>query len=571
MEQEVLNWLKLADKMASDGDFKGMRACAREILAVDAKSVDGLATMGEAALYTGDLEQAEALSAKALAANPRHFKARLVQGGILAARFNLTEEIPWLKKLASELEQGIQELGAANEYVPLMIEMLKKADAWLADALYLGGEPLDAAKEILAYSNLCSDKLIKAEAYSKFLFMSNYREPPAKAKELACRYDKILGIAPASHANHKQPKQKLRVGYISPDFRNHAVAYFVAPLIKNFNREKFKVFIYSTGNIDSVTEKLYSREVVWRDLRGQLPAVAARIIASDKIDILVDLAGHTQSSNLPIMAYKAAPVQITGIGYMSTTGLAAIDYFLSDEVCLPTNDTAAANAFTEKIIRLPHSHLCYAPKIVRAMPPAGITAPCLKNGYVTFGSFNNFAKVTDETLLMWRAILAEVKNSRLVIKGKIASIPSGRKILRARLARLGFDQSKIELSPYSPDYLEQYLAMDIALDTMPYNGGLTTCEALYMGVPVISKRGNTHGSRFGASILTNAGVSELLAKNNEEYIDKAVRLGKNQEMIQSYHAKLRATMERSLLMNAASYMQELETAYLASWQNFCTI
>lgn len=571
MEQEVLNWLKLADKFANDGDFKGMRACAREILNLDAESAEGLAIMAEAALYMGDLEQAESLAAKVLAAKPQHFKARLVQGEVWAAEFNLSEEIPWLKKLAIELEQKRLELDAADDDVLLALHMLKKAHAMLADALYLAGEPADAAEEILAYSNLCRDKLTKAEAYSKFLFMSNYREQSlAKAKELACRYDKILGTIPASHAN-KKPQKKLRLGYISPDFRNHAVAYFVAPLLKNFNREKFKIFVYAISSCDSVTEKLHSKAVTWRDLRGQPPSLAANIIAKDKIDILVDLAGHTQNSSLPIMAYKPAPLQITGIGYTNTTGLAAIDYFLSDEICLPASDTAAANAFTEKIIRLPHSHLCYTPQAIRTMPLAGTTAPCLKNGYVTFGSFNNFAKVTDETLLMWRKILAEVNNSRLIIKGKIASIPSGREILCARLAKLGFDQSKIELRPYSPDYLEQYLDVDIALDTMPYNGGLTTCEALYMGVPVISQEGSTHGSRFGASILTNAGASELLAKNSEEYIDKAVKLGKNHELIQGYHAKIRVAMERSPLMNVKNYMQELEAAYLASWQNFCTI
>lgn len=255
---------------------------------------------------------------------------------------------------------------------------------------------------------------------------------------------------------------------------------------------------------------------------------------------------------------------------MNTTGLSTVDYFLSDEVCLPTG-AASDGGFTEKILHLPHSHLCYAPGLVREMPAAGTVAPCLHNGYVTFGSFNNFAKVTDETLLLWREILEEVKDSRLIIKGKICSIPSGQAIVRERLAKLGICLSRVELLPYSPDYLEAYRGVDIALDTMPYNGGLTTCEALYMGVPVISIRGYSHGSRFGASILTNAGVKELVAENDVGYVRRAVQLGNSPELIGAYHSRLRADLIKSPLMDGRQYMRELEAAYRKIWENFCAI
>ena len=255
---------------------------------------------------------------------------------------------------------------------------------------------------------------------------------------------------------------------------------------------------------------------------------------------------------------------------MNTTGVPAIDYFLSDETCLPSGDGAAAG-FTEQIIRLPHSHLCYAPGAVREMPAPGFEAPCLARGYVTFGSFNNFAKVTDETLLLWRGILDQVRGARLVIKGKICSIPSGIELVHERLRRLSFDPARVELRPYSPDYLEQYRDIDIALDAMPYNGGLTTCEALYMGVPVVSIRGRSHGSRFGASILTNAGVRELLAENDINYVRRAVQLGNSPELIGAYHSGLRGNLLKSPLMDAANYMRELESAYRQTWRNFCTI
>ena len=202
------------------------------------------------------------------------------------------------------------------------------------------------------------------------------------------------------------------------------------------------------------------------------------------------------------------------------------------------------------------------------MPETGYEAPVRKNGYVTFGSFNNFAKVTDEVLLLWRGILDAVPGARLVIKGKIASIDAGLHYVKHRLSLVSFDLDRVELRPFSPDYLEQYRDIDIALDTAPYNGGLTTCEALYMGVPVISMRGRTHGSRFGASILTNAGVRELIVENDINYVRRAVQLAESPKLIAGYHAGLRANMKRSPLMDANGYMKELESAYREIWHRF---
>ena len=203
------------------------------------------------------------------------------------------------------------------------------------------------------------------------------------------------------------------------------------------------------------------------------------------------------------------------------------------------------------------------------MPDAGYEPPVRRNGYVTFGSFNNFAKVTDEILLLWRGILESVRSSRLIIKGKIGSIDSGINFAKKRLSMLSYDLERVEFRPYSPDYLEQYRDIDIALDKAPYNGGLTTCEALYMGVPVISLRGRTHGSRFGASILTNAGVRELIAENDINYVRRAVKLAQTPKLLEAYHMGLRANMKRSPLMDAQGYMEELETAYHEIWENFC--
>lgn len=569
--EEKINWLRLATKFSADGDLKGMRACAQEVERLQEGDIDAAAVNAEVALYSGRIDEAEELAAKVLQIQPRHPRARMVQAGLAALEFRLDDEIPLLADLIEELAYKEKVLGKEDLSYAIYHQMLKRARGWLADALYLAGEAKGAAHELLMSSRLADEPDEAAELYSKYLFMRNYRHLGAKeGREQAEVYDALTDVTPYTHdAAAPSTQRKLRIGYISPDFREHAVSYFLPPLLRHFDGERFMVFCYATGRSDAVTERLRTRRVTWRDLRGRPPRTAARLIAEDKIDILVDLSGHSQDNALPIMAYRPAPVQASGIGYTNTTGLHTIDYFLSDEICIPRGDTTAEAGFTEQILRLPHSQLCYAPEEIRTMPETGYTAPLRKNGYVTFGSFNNFAKVTDETLLLWRGILESVHGAKLVIKGKIASIDSGLHFAKKRLSILNYDLSRVEFRPFSPDYLEQYRDIDIALDTAPYNGGLTTCEALYMGVPVIVLRGRTHGARLGASILTNAGVRELVAENDINYVRRAVQLAESPKLIDAYHAGLRTNMKTSPLMNTKTYMEELETAYQEIWKKFC--
>ena len=569
--EEKINWLRLATKFSDDGDLKGMRACAKEVDRLMAGDIDATAVNAEVALYSGRIDEAEELAGKVLRIQPRHPRARMVLAGLAALEFRLDDEIPLLADLIEELTYKAKVLGEEDPSYAIYHQMLKRARGWLADALYLAGEAKGAAHELLMSSRLADETDEAADLYSKYLFMRNYRYLGAKDGRLkAEHYESLLDVHPYKHDNAaRTARRKLRIGYISPDFREHSVSYFLPPLLRHFDGEQFMVFCYATGRSDAVTERLRTRRVTWRDLRGRPPRTAARLIAEDKIDILVDLSGHSQDNALPIMAHRPAPVQVSGIGYTNTTGLRAIDYFLSDEICIPKGDTAAEAGFVERILRLSHSHLCYAPELIRVMPEAGYEPPMRKNGYVTFGSFNNFAKVTDETLLLWRGILESVRDSKLVIKGKIASIDAGINFAKKRFSMLSYDLARVEFRPYSPDYLEQYRDIDIALDTAPYNGGLTTCEALYMGVPVISLRGRTHGSRFGASILTNAGVRELVAENDINYVRRAVQLAETPKLLEAYHMGLRANMKRSPLMNIEGYMEELETAYQVIWENFC--
>ncbi|MBQ7703889.1 MAG: hypothetical protein IJT73_00440 [Selenomonadaceae bacterium] len=359
--------------------------------------------------------------------------------------------------------------------------------------------------------------------------------------------------------NHK----KLRVGYLSADFKEHPVMSFARSLIVNANKNLFDIYCYSAGkNFDAVTEQIKNSAKIWRDISDLSDFDAAKLIRADEIDILFDLSGHTNGNRLPIMAYRPANVQISGIGFMNSTGLNCVDYFLSDEICAE-NFSAMQNYFSENMVCMTHSHFCYTP--IKKMPAPKI-APCTSNDFITFGCFNNFSKITDSMLRAWKKILDAVPNSKLILKHKIFDTAECKNFVIERLKNLEIDIARVEMRGFSADYLEQYNEIDIALDTFPYNGGLTTCEALFMGVPVISLYGERHGTRFGYSILKNIGLEKFAASNFEEYIQRAMELADDKELIKILRKNLRDSMKNSPLMNAKEYVQELEEFYLAAVQ-----
>jgi predicted O-linked N-acetylglucosamine transferase (SPINDLY family) len=533
--EEILDWLKLAEKFAEDGDAESMVGAANQILELDKNCADGYALIAESALYFCDLEYSEKLLAETFSRDKNNLRGRLVRGGIAFERFQLIKAFQLLDNVIKFAEKHSDDFLARKTLI--------KALCWTADGLYLAGEPEAAAENLREASRLTENINHAAELFSKHLFLKNYNSPAEKS--LAQEYNKFFAnITPYSHENYNH--KKIKIGYISPDFRFHTVANFVQPLLKNFDDKKFSVTCYFTGEPDFVTQKLKNKKIAWRDLNGMDAATATKIIRNDEIDILVDLSGHSQNNCLPILAYKPAPVQITAIGYTATTGLNCVDYFLTDKICADDN-------FTEKILPLDGCQFCFSP--VKEFPAVNH----IKNNCVTFGSFNNFAKVTDEVLGVWKKILDAVPNSKLVIKSKICSIEDGKKILMDRLSNLDFAAERIEMRPYSKDYLEQYNEIDIALDSFPYNGGLTTCEALYMGVPVISLRGDYHGAKIGASILTAAGLPELIAQDSDDYIKKAVELADGK--FADYHKNLREKISKSALMNGEKYAAEIEKLF----------
>ena len=336
----------------------------------------------------------------------------------------------------------------------------------------------------------------------------------------------------------------------------------ILPLLEHHDKKRFETFCYNAGNKeDGVTKKLREASEHWRNIGSVSDEETARMIYDDEIDILVELGVHTKGNRLPVLAYRPATVQICGIGDVRSSGLSCVDYFLSDIWC--AGDKASTREdFAEHVIRLPHTHFCYIPpeNLPTPTPP-----PCLTQGFVTFGCFNNASKITDEMMSAWSKLMERVPKSRLLLKHKLFDSEEGRQFTQKRMMRLGFDLSRVELRGFSQGHIFEYADMDVALDTYPYTGGMTTFEAISMGVPVVTRYGTRHGTRFGYSILQNLGLGELAAPSIERYIETATALAEDKELLSMLRKKLRNILSTSPLANAAQYASDVEAAYETVW------
>ena len=361
------------------------------------------------------------------------------------------------------------------------------------------------------------------------------------------------------------PQRQLKIGYVSGDFKTHSVSYFLEPLLANRDRTGFSVTCYANNKYsDRVTDRLRSLVDSWQDIAHLDDAAVAELIRADGIDILVDLAGHTLGNRLLVFAYKPAPLQVTYLGYPNTTGLSSIDYCLSDRLADIEGEMA-----TESILRLPGCFLCYQPS---ADAPDVNALPCQTNDYITFGSFNNLAKVSTETILLWGLILHQVPNSRILIKAKYLNNSLASDRLYRLFDRVGIDRDRLDLRGWSEntqEHLQLYNEVDLALDTYPYHGTTTTCEAMWMGVPVITLAGKSHVSRVGVSLLSAMGLEELIAGSQTEYISKAVSLANDRSKLVHLRQNLRFQMTNSSLTDGKAIARNIEIAYRQMWLKYC--
>jgi predicted O-linked N-acetylglucosamine transferase (SPINDLY family) len=370
------------------------------------------------------------------------------------------------------------------------------------------------------------------------------------------------------HTNERSPHRKLRIGYVSPDFKWHSVAYFIEPVLIAHQREHFEVFCYSDVIFpDEVTTRIRANIEHWSNILGMSDKCVAELINTDQIDILVDLAGHTDGNRSLLFARKPAPVQVSWIGYPATTGLSTVDYKIVDSYTDPLGMTE--QFYSERLMRLPECFLCYLP--APDSPEIG-SLPSTTLGHITFGSFNNFAKVSSFVLSLWVKILKAIPNSRLIMKAESLVDKTVCRNLSDLFIREGVDISRIELLsrvPLVKEHLNLYNRVDIGLDTFPYNGTTTTCEAIWMGVPVVTLFGKSHASRVGLSLLSNIGLPDLVAKTHDEYISITVNLAKDFKRLQSLREHLRDMIRYSPLCDAKRFTSNLEMCYRQIWEKWC--
>lgn len=411
-----------------------------------------------------------------------------------------------------------------------------------------------------------------AAAHSQMLLVSHYGAPGRRSlydehRRWADLHAKIA--AEARFDNDMDPGRRLHIGYVSADFRySHPVTYFIAPVLREHDRRDFLVTCYSnSAPPDSATERMCGLADRWRDIYGWSDENAAAQVRADAIDILVDLSGHCGGNRLLLFGRRPAPVQVTWLGYPDTTGLRTMDYRLTDAIADPEGESDAYHS--EKLVRLKSGFLCYEPP---AEAPPVSALPSWFSGAITYGSFQYPAKITPEAIRIWAEVLRRVPRSRLLLHHCFSdyAMPGGR--VRTRIVGLfaeqGIGEERLHFIGDVPlrRHLELYSHVDIALDTFPYSGTTTTCEALWMGVPVVTVEGCCHAGRVSTDILIRAGLAGLVSNSTAGYLERAVGLAADLDGLAQVRAALRPTMARSPLLDAAGFTRNLEAEYRTMWR-----
>jgi predicted O-linked N-acetylglucosamine transferase (SPINDLY family) len=352
---------------------------------------------------------------------------------------------------------------------------------------------------------------------------------------------------------------KIRVGFLSADLCHHPVAHFIEPIFRGYDRERFEVVAYGDQRKSDEFSARFAKQVdLWRETSSYDDRALAKLIHEDRVDILFELAGHTAYNRLGVFALKPAPVQVSYLGYPGTTGLPTIDFRITDAFADPLG--ATEHLHTEKLIRVPECAWCFEPD---ASAPEVEPLPALKNGFVTFGCFNNMAKLNPSLFETWAEILLRVPGSHLRLKARTLTDDGVRKELKSYFTERGIEEDRLDFFGHTKkiaDHLNHYHSVDIALDSFPYHGTTTTCEAMWMGCPVVTRAGKTHVSRVGVSLLSAVGLQEFIADTREAYIEKAVALAAQTDPLQELRSGMRDRLKKSVLMDEKRFVQGFETA-----------
>ncbi len=560
-------------------------AAYRRAVEIDGSFAQAHSNLAVALLFAGCRDEALESAEAAVAADRGDAQCHNTLGAVLAAHGRGEEAMGRFERaveLAPDFAEAQRNLGLAllNAYryeqsaLHFRKVITRRPDdgaghAGLARALRLQGRHHEAlphfrrSVELVPdnfryHSNLLFNMIASPELDRRSIFDEH--------REWNRRFARPLAMAGTPHANPRDPDRRLRIGYVSPDFLNHPVGRLSVPVLAAHDRDAFEVFCYSrVRRPDEITERLRAAVACYRETADESDEAVADLVRADGIDILVDLAGHSARHRLLTFARKPAPVQATWLGYLSTTGLDAIDYLIGDPVHTP--DGCEAD-FSERIARLPHCLLCaeaptHAPDV--GPPPLAAT------GRVSFGVFNNPSKMTAPVIALWSRILEAVPEARLLMKFRGLEDAGVSAYLRARFTACGIAPDRVELRGTSPsrEVLTTYHEVDLALDTTPYSGTSTTLESLWMGVPVVALRGERMVSRASAAILGAAGLEELVAGDGDAYVALAVALAGDGERLAALRAGMRERLLGSLLYDVTGFTRDLEALYRGMWREWC--
>jgi protein O-GlcNAc transferase len=565
----------------ADGDFNQAEAAYRHALSLTPDFAQAHSNLGRILLRLGRPGDAEVAFQRALAANEGVSEignnlavAQQRQGKVTEAQSTLEEalgvqpENPSLLRFLGALKYGRGDLAGAEA---ALRKALTLQPSLIAAHDNLAGVFLDQG--LIGEAEQCFKQELNLDpnsgrAHSNLLMCQNYYETDPEILYQAhlgwSKRQQASSTMSKPYQNIGMEKNQLRIGYVSGDLRTHSVAYFLEPLLRHHDRKRFEVICYANlENPDATTARLRELSDRWRWVAGLTDDQLAAKIRGDDVDILVDLSGHTAGNRLPAFQRRPAPIQATWLGYPNTTGLESIDYRVTDALADPPGEERFA---VEKLVRLDVGFLCYLPP--ETAPPIQ-SGPAEANGYVTFGSFNNLRKMTPSVIETWSEILHRAPTARLLLKARPLADPATAARVTGAFGEFGVASDRITLRgpvTSSSDHLDMYADLDIALDPFPYNGTTTTCEALWMGVPVVTVTGNRHAGRVGTSLLSQVGLESCIATNMDDYVATALRLAEDKDTRYQLRKTLRQRMLESPLCDAADFAHRMEAAFEEMWR-----
>ena len=558
--------LRLGVALVALGRAPEAEAELRAALGLDPALPEAWFHLGRTLGQLGRIDDAVAAFGRALEMRPAYAEASDQLGALLAGSHGQAAAEPHFRR-ATEQEPGFARawcnLGISLIYLGRLTDAIACLDrslaldpqlhhAWAGRGLALE-RCYRIPEAVEAYGRALAGEPGNHQARSARLMALHYLDGVSRL-ELRREHEEFGEMAEAETKPPGDPlppasERRLRVGFLSPNLRTHSVAHFFEPLLAQLDGDRFEVFLYHDHPVvDATSDRLRQQAAHWRHVAGQPDGALEIQLRSDRLDLLVDLAGHTELNRLALFARRPAPVQATYLGYPDTTGLRSMDFRLVDGI---TDPEGSEELCTEELLRFSPTAWCYAPPAeapLRAPPPSAGGQP------VTFGCFNNFAKVTDETLAAWGRVLAAVPGSRLLLKSFGLGAPALQEAARRRLAAAGIDPARAELLDHAGSlagHLATYARVDIAFDTFPYHGTTTTCEALWMGVPVVTLAGDRHASRVGVSLLTAVGRTEWIARDWKEYGRIAAALARDPAGLAAARTGLRDELRGSPLLDHA--------------------